>query len=305
MPRPTSRCSRRAESGAPLKRRVGRVLYSVLDSRLRLSDPLLAQAKGSPNPLVRNLDRLLRDAAALALDLDRELQYRQMSVASFEASAKRLRSVGEVNRLYWRDTASTIKAYTLSSTWRILELAGQTCVLLNGDGVLGPAILARSLIELTTVFVQTGGAVREALTRAAREWDEKVVMSADLDGLLGKALHGTRTVPEGHFYRQTNVLTHIQKLSKVAGFEDVARYYERLCEVAHPNALGNARFWADGGVPQRDGTVLFSGGPRVVNEAVRQIHDDTLWVLAWSAMNVLAGVAILDEQVQEIVRSFP
>ncbi len=223
----------------------------------------------------------------------------------FIAKVRELCSVHEINRLYWRDTASTIKAYTLSSTWRILDLLAQACALLNCDGVLGPAILARSLIELTTVFVQTGGAVREIVTSAATIWSDKVIASEDLEGLLGKALHGTRTVPEGDFYRQTNVVTHIQKLSRIAGFEDVPKYYERLCEVAHPNALGNARFWSDGGVPQSDGAVLWSGGPGVVNTAVNQIQDDTLWALAWSGANALAGFGILDEQVRTIARAFP
>ena len=121
-----------------------------------------------------------------------------MSAELFAAKVRELCSVREINRLYWRDTASTIKAYTLSSTWRILDLVGQACVLLNYEGVLGPAILARSLIELTTVFVQTGGAVREVVAGAARAWNDTVTASEDLEGLLGKALHGTRTVhPKG------------------------------------------------------------------------------------------------------------
>ena len=228
-----------------------------------------------------------------------------MSAELFVAKVRELRSVREINRLYWRDTASTIKAYTLSSAWRILDLQGQVCALLNCEGVLGPAILARSLIELTAVFVQTGGAVREVVADVAKVWNDQVTGSEDLEGLLGKALHGTRTVPEGDFYRQTNVVTHIQKLSRVAGFEDVLKYYERLCEVAHPNALGNTRFWADGGVQQSDGAVLWSGGPGVVNTAVGQIQDDTLWALAWSGANALAGFRILDEQVGTITQAFP
>lgn len=263
------------------------------------------RVKGSPLALVRDLDHLLEDAASLSAALDRRFQYRQMSAELFAAKARELHSVREINRLYWRDTASTIKAYTLSSAWRILDLVGQACVLLNSEGVLGPAILVRSLIELTTVFVQTGGAVRKSVEEAAKVWNEKVVASENLEGLLGKALHGRRTVPEGDFYRQTNVVTHIQKLSRVAGFEDVIKYYERLCEVAHPNALGNARFWADGGVPQPDGAVMWSGEPRVANAATHQIQDDTLWALAWSAANAPAGFRILDEQVRTIAQAFP
>ncbi len=273
--------------------------------RLRLPDPLTARAKASPIALVRDLNQILERAASLGSALDRRFQYRETSAELFTAKVRELRSVREINRLYWRDTASTVKAYTLSSTWRILDLAGQACVLLNCEGVLGPAILARSLIELTTVFVQTGGAVRQVVAEVARVWNEKVAVSEPLEGLLGKALRGTRTVPEGDFYRQTNVVTHIQRLSKVAGFEDVLRYYERLCEVAHPNALGNARFWADGGVPQPDGSVLWSGEPRAKNTAAHEIQDDTLWAVAWSAANVTAGFRILDEQVAVIGRAFP
>jgi hypothetical protein len=275
------------------------------EERFRLSDPLTARAKASPIPLVRDLDQILHDTGSLSVALDRRFQHRQMSAEVFDARVRQFRNVREINQLYWRDMASTMKAYTLSATWRILDLVGQACALLNYEGVLGPAILARSLIELTTVFVQTGRAVREVVSGAAEAWNDKVMLSEDLEGLLGKALHGTRTVPEGDFYRQTNILTHIQKLSRVAGYEDVLKYYERLCEVAHPNALGNARFWADGGAPQSDGAILWTGGPRVVNEAVQQIEGDTLWALAWAAANAVAGFGILDKQVLVIARAFP
>lgn len=270
-----------------------------------LSDPILAYAKSAPSALVQNLEKILGDANKLAGILDRKFHYRQMSREVFEAKAKNSKNIGELNHFYWRDTASTIKAYSLSAVYRLLDLVQQTCLLLNAGGVLGPAILARSQIELATVFILTAAKLRTFVTRASPHWREKRTVSFELEELLGKALHGSRTVPEDSPYRQTNVLTHIKQLSKSRGFEDVFEYYERLCEVAHPNALGNARFWADGGASQSDGSVLWKGGPRVENTATGQIKDDTLWALAWCASSAIAAFRVADEQIQRISRAFP
>ncbi len=170
----------------------------------------------------------------------------------------------------------------------------------------GPAILGRSLVELTTGFILNGGSIREVVTLAAQEWhQDKFVGCTDLENLLNKALYGSRLVREGDPLRQTNILTQLQTLSKIEGFEAVMEHYERLCEVAHPNFLGHARFWADGPQQQPDGSLLWTGAPGVANEAVRAIRADTLWSLAWAGANVCTGFKILDDQVRLILVSFP
>jgi len=112
-------------------------------------------------------------------------------------------------------------------------------------------------------------------------------------------------VPEKSPLRQTNVVTHIQKLAKFPGYAEIERYYERLCEVAHPNVAGNARFWTDSVKVDSDGSMIRTGAPNVANETVSIVLDDTLWGLAWSSVTIMAGFKILNEQIVTILQAFP
>ena len=277
-----------------------------MDADLGLPTAVAAQAAASPIPLVQSIGNVLKNVSVLRGMLDRSFVSRQIPVAVFNAMAMSVKTSRELNTLYWRDTASTVKAYALSSAWRLIELIEQAVRLLHSDGVLGPAILSRSLVELTAGFILNGGSIREVVALAAQQWHEdKFVACEDLENLLNKALYGSRLVPDGDPLRQTNIVTQLQKLSKFPGWEGVMEHYERLCEVAHPNFLGHARFWADGPQPQADGSLLWSGASGVVNEAVRTIQADTLWSVASAGANVCSGFKILDDQVKIIVTSFP
>jgi hypothetical protein len=49
--------------------------------------------------------------------------------------------------------------------------------------------------------------------------------------------------PEGYL-KQTNIITVLQKLTKHPNAEELWSGYEYLCELAHPNLIGNARYWS-------------------------------------------------------------
>ena len=238
--------------------------------------------------------------------LDRSFQWRETSVEVFTSRARQARNAFEVNKLFWFDIASLIKAYCLSASWRSLELIESTLLLLDGAGVLGSAILSRSLIELTTTFIINGGDIRYLVTGASQKWSEdEVVFSPDLENLLNKAIFGSRLVPEGHELRQTNIITRLKKLSKVTDYEPLMEYYERLCEVAHPNMMGNARFWYDVVKLNPDGSMTrFARGRAITNERVERLYDDILWTLSWSGSNLLYGFRVLDAQVRTITSAF-
>jgi hypothetical protein len=188
----------------------------------------------------------------------------------------------------------------------MLELIEQSLCLINANGVLGPAILGRSLIELTSTFVLNGDAIRRCVAEAATRWDTMIVASEDLENLLNKAVFGSRLVPKDHYLIQTNVLTSVQKLSRISGFEDVVKKYEYLCEVAHPNVVGSRRFWSDWLALEPEGARIRAFNPRTLsNDTVRELEETSLWAIGWSSGNTIAGFHILDEQLGIIGRHFP
>jgi hypothetical protein len=272
----------------------------------KLPAALHQKAEQSGNALVRDIPKIFLDLTRLRNGLNREFRWRETPKEVFDVKLAQLRTADDLNALYWRDMGSTIKVYCLSITWRILELLEQSVLLLHQGAVLGPAIMGRSLIELTSAFILNGGVIREVLSQACKQWGDTVVASEELENLLNKAVFGSRLVPEGHYLRQTNILTQIQKLSRVAGFEEVIRKYEHLCEVAHPNVVGNARFWSDWVRMEPDGTHIRYFRPRTAsNDTVDELQDVILWALAWAGANALAGFALINAQVDTIMRKFP
>lgn len=266
---------------------------------------LRPRAEASAIPLVRDIDKILADLVRLRGMLDRSFQWQETSVEVFTSRARQARSAFELNKLFWSDMASVIKAYCLSASWRSLELIESALSLLDGEAVLGPAILSRSLIELTTTFITNSGQIRYLVTGASQKWSDAVIFSADLENLLNKAIFGSRLVPEGHELRQTNIITQLKKLSKLTGYEPLMEYYERLCEVAHPNMMGNARFWYDVAQLNPDGSMTrFARGRAITNERVERLYDDVLWTLSWSGSNLLYGFGVLDAQVRTITSAF-
>jgi len=266
---------------------------------------LRPRVETSAIPLVRDIDKILADLVRLRGMLDRSFQWRETSVEVFTSRARQARTAFELNKLFWSDMASVIKAYCLSASWRSLELIESALSLLDGEAVLGPTILSRSLIELTTTFITNGGQIRYLVTGASQKWSDAVIFSLDLENLLNKAIFGSRLVPEGHELRQTNIITQLKKLSKLTGYEPLMEYYERLCEVAHPNMMGNARFWYDVAQLNPDGSMTrFARGRAITNERVERLYDDVLWTLSWSGSNLLYGFGVLDAQVRTITSAF-
>ena len=107
--------------------------------------------------------------------------------------------------------------------------------------------------------------------------------------MVVKMIWGTRYGdPEPHL-KQTNVLSYIQKVAKAPNATDVLSTYEYLCDIAHPNFIGNTRFWSH--VEE----VLANGSERRVisryafAETSNEILDKILWSLGWSAAVICNG----------------
>ncbi len=181
---------------------------------LRLTSDLIQRAQLSENELVQSLPEILLNLSQFRNRVERSFQWRETSDETFKNKAKTLKTVREVNSLYWRDVANQAKAYCISTTWRMMELLEQSIVLLNSNGILGPAIIGRALIELTSTFILNGDEIRRYVEEAAVSWHRALQVSQDLENLLLKAIYGTRLVPEDHYLRQANILSRLPVVSQ-------------------------------------------------------------------------------------------
>ena len=94
--------------------------------------------------------------------------------------------------------------------------------------------------------------------------------------------------PEPHL-QQTNVLTMIQKLSKNPKARDLLPKYEYLCEIAHPNVIGNAVYWSHVDKVNDDGSETRILKRRHEEGVAGQATENVLWALGWSAVCLRNG----------------
>jgi hypothetical protein len=124
--------------------------------------------------------------------------------------------------------------------------------------------------------------------------------SQDLEENILKYIWGTRLPGQEEIYKQTNILTVLQKLTKAPQAEQLLPRYEHLCEVAHPNVIGNMRFLSD------EAEVLADGSERRLllrqpeTETFHRIVEDSLWAIGWSAGCFRNGFAMLHNSLSTV-----
>lgn len=223
------------------------------------------------------------------LELDQKLpaQYgwRFSSEESFRRQVTGLCSTAELNRAYWTDQARNVEVYSVMSMWRGSELMKPAIRSLNIGELITPAVLARSLLELATAQLLNANFIERVIADIG--WPHNtVVTSEEFEKQVVKMIWGTRLgEPEPHV-KQTNVLTLIQKLSKNPKAASLLPNYEYLCEIAHPNVVGNSRFWSHVQRVNDDGSESRVLSRTANGKHASAICEKVIWSLAWSAASL-------------------
>ena len=148
--------------------------------------------------------------------------------------------------------------------------------------VVTPAILARSLLELTSTYLFNANTI-EKFFSAIQVLQGSVVTSSEFEERVLKMIWGTRLGEPEPYLKQTNILTTIQKLAKNPKAAELLPKYEFLCEVAHPNVIGNSRYWSHIERVNDDGSKAATMARYARGDHANEILEATLWSLGWSA----------------------
>jgi hypothetical protein len=202
--------------------------------------------------------------------------------------------------------ARSIEAYIILAVWRTSELAYDAIVLLNQKEILSPALCARAMIELACYSLWNVNIIHKTVCDMMRQPISKdtVVTSEDLERLVNRMIFGTRwSVLDGN-PKQTNILTYIEKIGKNPKAEHIPDLYSFLCDVTHPNILGNARFW--GISVTKD---VYSTTMRIERNAefvvTSEIRGKVLSSLGWSAACVRNAFEIGHDALLRILQKWP
>jgi len=163
-----------------------------------------------------------------------------------------------------------------------LELLNPAIRGLNVGELLAPAVLARSLLELASAFLVHANTIEATLGKISFPRNT-IVVSAEVEEYVLKMIWGTRLGEPEKTYKQTNALTFIQKLSKNENVKDLLPTYEYLCEIAHPNVIGNVRFWSHVKHIDEHGFRHVEIASTAEGDNVAQIRSNALWGIGWGA----------------------
>lgn len=256
----------------------------------------------SDDGIVRRLPGLLDGFRAIRQRIPEEYRWR---LITDEAFVKHSFTDGDhVNQIYWYHIARQIEAFGVLAVLRTNEMLTAATTLLNDKHVLAPAVLARSLLEIAVTYLVDGNyiahTVKEMLTKIK---GDEIVTCPDLEQRLAQMVHGRRIGDPPKELQKKNVLTHIQRLSRNPQCVELSERYAYLCEIAHPNVVGFARFWGEVTDSPNDFITITVRGDNEVAQTAH-IREQTLWAISWSTESIGNMFFIGVDSVRALVTKF-
>jgi len=268
---------------------------------------LRAFAKSSSNPFVRDSETMIQYLFELDGRLPSKYGWRATSSTALGEQLKGAKSAEEINSIYWQDMSRSIEAYGVMIIWRGTELMKTALRSLNSHEILAPAVLSRSLLELAACVIANSNTIQNTVEDmlASKMPSIGVVICGELEQLLTRIIYGTRIGEPPEHLKQTNVLTYLQRVSKHPDAADLLQVYEYLCDLAHPNVLGNARFWATVRNKKQGGSPILRMERYAESAVTEETREKILWALGWSAACIRNGFEIGQKAVRAILERWP
>ena len=259
-------------------------------------------AERGSHAFVRDAEKMILYYQEAVHSLPEKYGWRYASAESFLNQAGLGTSVSEISSAYWTDQARNAEAYAVLTSWRGMDLVGPAITNLNRGDVLAAAVLSRSCLELAATFVLNANAI-ERIFRETTVLGASNVVSTELEELLVKMIWGTRLGGPEACLKQTNILTVLQKVGRDPQAAEIPDRYSYLCELAHPNFIGNALYWSHVERVNDDGSesrVMM----RAHEEGIRdEVVQNILWVLGWSAVCLRNALQLTQSGVGSILAS--
>lgn len=266
----------------------------IFKLNLVMNEELINYSERHHDPIIRSVHQIVLQY----LDLDEKIpdSYRWL-FSSKESLDKQLKAVTDIdhkkmNYIYWNDQTSNIEAYCHMTFWRGAELIKSCINGLNSKETIVPAIAARSLLELSTVFLINTNVLSKTFSQITFPI-ETVVTSTEVENLIIKMIWGTRYDNPEPYLEQTNIMTSLKKLAKISRSKQFMPTYEFLCDIAHPSFIGNTSYWSHLESVTRDGRENRVISRLNSRDFKTDILDKTMWSLSWSAECIKNSFEIL------------
>ena len=266
----------------------------IIDDIVSFSDWVLEIIQSSEHPFVKSAQEMINFFFDLEEKLPKEYGWRKYSTDSFGELLKQCKTTDEGNSVYWKDISRTIETYSVTLCFRSNEVLRSAIRSLNNKEIVPAAILTRSLLELASTMLENSNILWQTIKQIPKDKTNTIIASEDVAKLLSRMIWGTRLgndIPE--HLKQKNILTTLQSLSKNENAKELLEKYEFLCEIAHPNYLGNVRFWGDDVISNDDGSFTVKIKKKGDSTLKPEIVENIIWGIGWSAECVRNSFLIL------------
>jgi hypothetical protein len=260
--------------------------------------------------LIRQANDIIRDFLKLYETFPEEYGWRVTDEAAIQEQMRSMRNptATQINEIYWQDMARQIEAYYVMLTFRSGEIASDGLKLLNERRYLSAAFCARSMLELACYSIYNLNIVNATVTNVLSKVNaepETVCISQELEAIIVKMLWATRLGEPLEHLKQVNVLTFIKKVAEHPNATFVTELYDFLCDIAHPNVVGNAKFWAKVDSHYPDGSFRLKISRKEESEISDLLLENIIKAIGWSAACILGGFGVGRDTVQAILRRWP
>lgn len=270
----------------------------------QLAEWIKERCANHQEPFVRDSAAMIKYCFDLDINIPTEYGWRRSDVENIKYQVEKATTPGIINKIFWLDQLKNIEAYSIISFWRGVELVKSAIRCLNVKEIISSAVLTRSAIELSCLYLTNANIIDKNLGQLQFP-SNTVVVSEELEKLILKMMWATRlNDPEPHL-KQINILTIIQKLAKNPNAKNILPLYEYLCEIAHPNKIGNIRFWSHVEQMYSDGSQQVIISRFAQSDITEEILDKTLYGLSWSSAVLRNSFEIISASTQQFLVKLP
>jgi len=264
----------------------------------RLATWLRSFATASADPVVRSAARLIEKAASIKNVLPEPYTWLFHEQTTLDEAIRNSKTGSALNVTIWENVGRNCEAFQTISAMKGLELLKSAVHSLNIKEFVPAAVLARSLLETAIHFADKTTFMLKNI-RLLEFRHGTVTSSPEFEKEVTRTIFGTR-LEEGEFKdlpRQHNIEGSIKRLAKSQHLEHkvLPNKYAFLCDITHPNVLGNARFWSHVEEIDQQGRKRVVVGHNTESEATMLITENALWALSWSAEMIFQSFEDMNE----------
>jgi len=252
------------------------------------------------NVFIRDSWKMIDYCFQLDLKMPDEYGWRFSTEEALKQQITGIKDPSKINRIYWTDQGRNIEAYSIMTFWRGVELIKPAIRSLNVHEVVTPAVLARSLLEISCVFLVHANNLEKFLSKLTFP-PNSVVISKELEALIVKMIWGTRYGNPADYLKQSNILGFIQKVSKNPNAASIQETYDYLCDIAHPSFIGNTRFWSHVEKINPDSSETRVIGRYAAGDSTTEIIDKVVWSLGWCAAVIRNSFEIMSHGLGQLL----